>query len=142
MATTDIYKKVKLFAIDRYKLLKDIDFNNTVVSDRSYICSLVYQSLELERNHNYIPFESIGYIYNEQLAIIKPTLVVYLHCEPDIIYERLQNRSNDDMLSIEEIIRLQARYHLVFKLFNLNVLTINTNHSISNTVSKVLSHVT
>lgn len=141
--TANIFKKIEYFAVDRFSLYKDIEFplDQPLISDRSYICSLVYQSLELESQCNYTPFEAITHIYNSQLAIIKPTLIIYVHAYPTTIHHRLSNRGPSHYLTLDQIKAIQARYQLIFQLFNLNVLSIDTTtQSISSSLTQILSH--
>lgn len=142
--TDDIFKKISLFAWDRYELYKDIEFplSKTIISDRSFICSLVYQSLELEEKYQWPPFSAIKQVYDQQLSIIPPNLVIYIHAEPSVIHRRLSARGEDHYLTLEQINAIQTRYQLIFQLFNLNVLPIDTSMTpIDINVSKILSYI-
>ena len=143
-ATDDIFKKIEYFAYDRYELYKDIEFplSKTIVSDRSFICSLVYQSLEIEAKHLWPPFSAIKQVYDQQLAIVPPSLVIYIHAEPSVIHRRLSARGEDHYLTLDQINAIQTRYQLIFQLFNLNVLPIDTSLTpIDINVSKILSYI-
>lgn len=135
-----IFDKINLFAQDRYLLYSSLNFDSTIISDRSFLCSMVYQSLELE-TLNWDTFQSIKYIYDAQIGLIPPTLVIYIHANPDIIHHRLQTRDKSHHLSIEQIIKIQERYNYIFKLLHINVLSIDTGStSIENNISKIISH--
>ena len=143
-STDDIFKKIEYFAYDRYELYKDIEFplSKTIVSDRSFVCSLVYQSLELEDKYQWPPFSAIKQVYDQQLAIVPPSLVIYIHAEPSVIHRRLSARGEDHYLILDQINAIQARYQLIFQLFNLNVLPIDTSITpIGINVSKILSYI-
>ena len=139
-ATTSIFDKINLFAQDRHLLYKSLKFDSTIISDRSFICSLVYQSLELESQH-WPSFMAIKHIYQAQYNLILPTMVIYIHAKPNVIYNRLQGRDKSHHLTIDKIVHIQARYNYIFELFHINVLPIDTsNTSLDNNVSKIISH--
>jgi len=141
--TNDVFKQIDLFAHDRYLLYKDIEFPLTthLISDRSFICSLVYQSIEIETKHHWPPFCAINQVYSSQLAVFLPTLVIYVYARPSIIHHRLSERSEEHYLTINQIQRIQSRYDLIFKLFNLNVLMIDTTSTpIHSNISRIISN--
>jgi len=143
-STNDVFKQIDYFSADRFNLYKDIKFplSKTIVSDRSFICSLVYQSLEIEAKHLWPPFSAIKQVYDQQLAIVPPNLVIYIHAEPSVIHRRLSTRGEDHYLTLDQINAIQARYQLIFQLFNLNVLPIDTSLTpIDINVSKILSYI-
>lgn len=143
-STDDVFKQIDYFAMDRFNLYKDIEFplSKTIVSDRSFICSLVYQSLELEDKYHWPPFSAIKQVYDQQMAIVPPSLVIYIHAEPSVIHRRLSARGEDHYLTLDQINAIQARYQLIFQLFNLNVLPIDTSITpIGINVSKILSYI-
>lgn len=138
--TTSIFEKIKLFALDRHRLYSTLNLNSStpIISDRSFICNLVYQSLELESQHNFTPYSSIKHILDAQLSIHNPTLVIYIHAEPQTIYNRLSHRTPDHHMTIPTINAIQARYELVLTLLNFNTLKIDTtNTSPSTTLSTI-----
>ena len=143
-STNDVFKQIDYFSADRFNLYKDIEFplSKTIISDRSFICSLVYQSLEIEAKHLWLPFSAIKQVYDQQLAIVPPNLVIYIHAEPSVIHRRLSARGEDHYLTLEQINAIQTRYQLIFQLFNLNVLPIDTSVTpIGINVSKILSYI-
>ena len=138
--STSIFEKIDLFAQDRHMLYKSLKYDSTIISDRSFICSMVYQSLELESQH-WPPFMAIKHIYQAQYDLIPPTLVIYIHANPITIYHRLQSRERTHHLTIEQIVHIQARYNYIFDMFHIKVLPIDTSHtSLDNNVSKIISH--
>ena len=134
----NIFKKVRLFANDRkliYDQLKGV--TGPIISDRSFICSVVYQSLEFNESP---PISSIHYVYKCNQDIPMPTQVVYLTTNPDVIVKRISNRSDEDVPSVTWIKSIQERYQLVFKLLDIEPLVIDTSHSnISDNVSRIIS---
>lgn len=132
--------KINLFALDRHLLYKSLNYNSTIISDRSFICSMVYQSLELE-SQGWPSFQSIKHIYQAQLSVIPPTIIFYIYANPLITYNRLQSRDSSHHLTTHQIVQIQSRYSYIFDLFNLKPITIDTSSTtIENNVSKIISN--
>lgn len=145
----DVNNAIEYFAKDRHNLYNELNAskNNVIISDRSYICSLVYQSLELEKEKILHFPESIYHIYDSQLSVNLPSMIFYIHCsDPYKIQKRLSTRKyeTDDILTITQINAIQSRYLAVFKLMNYDniVIPIDTStQPISYTISQIISHI-
>lgn len=139
---------IEYFAKDRHKLYRGVDVrDNIIISDRSYICSLVYQSLELERERRLSFPESVYYVYDSQLSIHKPNMIFYIYCsDPYKIQKRLYTRKHekDSILTISQINDIQSRYLVIFKLMGYDGIVIpidTTNQPISYSVSQIISNI-
>lgn len=138
----DPIKRVSIFADDRRQIMNEIFTcpQSTIISDRSYICSLVYQSLEIESELHWTPYESIKFIMDNNPNVYIPNLVIYITCYPSIAVERCNNRH--ETLTITDAKRIMDRYDFVFQLMNLNVVKIDTsNTTIEDNISKIMSYI-
>ena len=133
----NIYKKIRLFAQDRKLIYNELNTTtSTIISDRSFLCSMAYQSLEFP---NEIPITALHYIYKCNQDVPHPNVVIYTTATPDVINRRLKARG-EPTLSTKYIHDVQSRYQLVFKLLDINPIIIDTTYSsINDNVSKVLS---
>jgi len=138
-----VFKKISLFAQDREEQFRDIKFPLTrhLISDRSYICSLVYQSIEIEKEYGWSTYQSINYVLEQQPETPRPDIVIFIHASTSVIIKRLMSR-NEERLTFDQINEIQNRYSLVFKLYNFNTLSIDTTrHSINSSVNNILNHI-
>jgi thymidylate kinase len=133
------FDEIKLFAEDREKLYNTIKVydDQLTISDRSYICSLTYQSLKLESEFGCCPFDAISEVFNAQPSnIIKPELVIFLYSTPFTLFQRCNARQ--EYMTIKYAESIIERYKLIFKLFNLNVIYFDTGlYPLQVTVDKI-----
>jgi dTMP kinase len=124
----DPLSRIKIFIEDREQLYREVilpNNKNLIISDRSYISNLVYNSLELESTLNLSTQQAINYIEDNQPNILYPDHILYTFSSPMVINNRCHNRNEE--MSIEYAQQLQDRYKLIFDMFNINYTTINTN---------------
>ena len=124
-SSTDPVERAILFNKDRQLLYNELSSNppQLLISDRSFICNIVYQSLELT---DQLPIDSIHYLYNLNRNIPQPTHVIYLTTSPYIIANRINSRPNETSPTYHTIRQIQNRYELVFTLLNITPLIIDT----------------
>lgn len=141
LSCDDPIEKVKLFVQDRKNIYRSIQKDQLIISDRSFICSMVYQSLELDAIM--LPIDSIPLIFNAniQSGIPMPHKIIYLYCESYELHRRLSKRHNEETPTIDHLKKLQDRYKLVFALLNISPLVINTtSYSSNQCISMILPH--
>lgn len=137
-SSDNIFKIIRLFVKDREQLYEQLnrEQHSIIISDRSFICSMVYQSLQFDS----LPIESLNYIYKCNQMMPIPDQVIYVYAQPSCIVERLNHRKDNDTLTQQQVKAIQDRYQLVFQLLNIKPITIDTTHTtISDNVSKILS---
>ena len=102
-SSTDPQERAILFNKDRQLLYNELSSNppQLLISDRSFLCNIVYQSLEMT---DQLPIDSIHYIYNLNRYIPHPTLTIYITATPYIIANRINSRPNEKSPSIQSII--------------------------------------
>jgi thymidylate kinase len=132
--TTNPHTKVDLFTNDRKQIYKT-KFEGTVISDRSFICNMVYQSLELP----YTPIKSLYYIFRLQRTIPLPNQVFYVTANPTIIEKRLTSRN--EPLTLDQIKAIQQRYLTTLQLLDIEPIIIDTSYlTIDQCVMKCVSY--
>lgn len=126
-SSDDPHEKTILFLKDRQLLYNELlnTPQQMIISDRSFICNIVYQSLEMTDE---LPITSIYHIYNLNKTIPFPTHVIYLTTSPYLIANRINKRPNETSPTYHTIRQIQNRYKLVFKLLNITPLIIDTTH--------------
>jgi dTMP kinase len=108
-----------LFAADRlyqwYNHVEKIEKDCVLVADRSFISSLVYQSLDL-----FPGSVDVDWIYTVNKHIPKPDLVIYLDVEPEVAFARLVKRGKlrDIPEELANLRALAARYRTVLKMLS------------------------
>jgi len=137
--SVDVFEKIKLYALDRQQLYKKFENDppEIIVSDRSYICSLVYQSLQVELECDVPLYTAIEIVMNNQHQIRVPDLVIYTYAQPSTLYDRCVNRG--EFMTPQYAQQLMRRYELVFELFKLNVIKINTDEFDMDAIIKLVN---
>jgi dTMP kinase len=123
------------FAYDRAFLEDETNYNNFdfVISDRSFISSLAYQSLNL-------PLE---WIFEVNKFFKKPDLVIYLDLSPEVAIKRIEERNNKKSYyeKIEFLKKVRKNYKKVINFLKkkkINIIIINSEQPLDN-VKKELS---
>lgn len=82
------------YALERLTIKQDIkealDEGEVVLSDRSYISSMVYQ-------------DDIDFVKEVNKYALKPDLVIFLDVDAEVAYERLKERDSDVDVSLEDL---------------------------------------
>ena len=82
------------YVLERLMLKQDIkealDEGHVVLSDRSYISSMVYQ-------------DDIDFVKEVNKYALKPDLVIFLDVDAEVAYERLKERDSDVDVSLEDL---------------------------------------
>jgi dTMP kinase len=126
-----------LFAADRLLLhaniiAKKLKENYIVIGDRSYIASLVYQVI---RGAD----ENIVWSLNS--FAIRPDLVFLLDIDPDIAWERINNKAKKQLMHLEQrryLESLRERYLKLSRSPNLpKTITINANKPVNMVVDEI-----
>ena len=137
--STDPYERAILFNKDRSLLYNELNLTNPdqlIISDRSFICNIVYQSLEMTDQPL---IESIHYLYNLNRNIPQPTHVIYLTTSPYIIANRINSRPNETSPTYHTIRQILNRYKLVFTLLNITPLIIDT--STTTNINQIITYI-
>lgn len=141
-SSTDPQERAILFNKDRQLLYNEVNLTNTdqlIISDRSFLCNIVYQSLEMT---DQLPIDSIHYIYNLNRYIPHPTLTIYITATPYIIANRINSRPNEKSPTYHTIKQIQNRYELVFTLLNITPLIIDTSNTpISSNLKTIINSI-
>lgn len=105
-----------LFAADRLLLAMDLEKKLSpgciIVSDRSWVSSLVYQTYD-----GFPDYSEFEWVYSLNKYALRPHIVVYLDVDPVIAYERLKYRAERELPEQLTYLRdLARRYSEVIKV--------------------------
>ena len=149
--------KLKLFLEDRklllksYKIWEKVASSCLVLQDRSYISTLVYQSIYNNKTI-YSLMEENREIF-KQIWDIRPDVIVYLRASEDVVVDRMVKRGKMDYFDAfaeENISKLIEKYDLLLKDkkiksvdvdFKGEVLVVDANKPVMDCASEVIKFI-
>lgn len=120
-----------LFLADRAQLFSSLDFNKTIISDRSFISHLAYAS---KKDYDLLLQCNLKVMKN-----VLPSAVIYLYLEKEEFLKRMKNRNLDEIekKGVEYFLKVQKNYERVLEKLNLNMIKINASEDILNINKKI-----
>lgn len=120
--------------INKTDIVKSLNDGRIVLSDRSYISSLMYQ-------------EDTDFVRNVNKYVIEPDLVIYFNVDTDVAFSRLKKRDGKISVSLEQLREYNEKYNDLFwgnaakcliNNKNGNILTVNANNSVDEVFESII----
>ena len=121
-----------IYLLSRSLLMQEKDFNGLTIVDRGILSTLAY-------NSEYIDQETL-FKANQLLGLKLPDLIIYLYTSPAIAVQRIIDRGDKDIPSVEILTQYDQRYFSAINLIqeHCSVIIIPNIGSLEETLTNVL----